>query len=83
MRFIRFARSVNEQNMTAYQHGESIYYQAFCDINIGEELLVWYSDCYDKYLEIPVNLKRVEGIISLKRLDEVFDCCSPRYLCIC
>ncbi|XP_046861509.1 putative histone-lysine N-methyltransferase PRDM6 isoform X2 [Xenia sp. Carnegie-2017] len=62
MRFIRFARSVNEQNMTAYQHGESIYYQAFCDINIGEELLVWYSDCYDKYLEIPVNLKRVEGL---------------------
>ena len=66
MRFIRCARNRNEQNMAAYQCGQNIYYRSFRDIALGEELLVWYSDSYQKHLEIPLSLKesdqaKIEG----------------------
>lgn len=54
--------------MAAYQCGQNIYYRSFCEIGVGEELLVWYSDSYLKHLEIPLSLKetdqlKIEGIV--------------------
>lgn len=54
--------------MLAYQCGQNIYYRSFRDVAVGEELLVWYSDSYQKHLEIPMTLKetdraRVEGML--------------------
>ncbi|CAB3984960.1 histone-lysine N-methyltransferase PRDM6, partial [Paramuricea clavata] len=62
MRFIRCARNRKEQNMAAYQCGQNIYYRSFCEIGVGEELLVWYSDSYLKHLEIPLSLKETDQL---------------------
>lgn len=43
--------------MAAYQCDQNIYYRSFREIIAGGELLVWYSDCYQKHLEIPMCLK--------------------------
>jgi len=34
-----------------------IYYETCRDVTYGVELLVWYGDCYDQFLGIPVSLK--------------------------
>ena len=54
--------------MAAYQCGQNIYYRSFREIAVNEELLVWYSDSYQKHLEIPLSLKEsdqanIEGTV--------------------
>jgi hypothetical protein len=34
-----------------------IYYETCRDVTYGVELLVWYGDCYDQFMGIPVALK--------------------------
>lgn len=59
--------------MAAYQCGQNIYYRSFRDIAMGEELLVWYSDSYQKHLEIPLSLKETDQVkIEGKNLFEQF-----------
>ncbi|GIY01204.1 PR domain zinc finger protein 12 [Caerostris darwini] len=43
MCFIQPARHALEQNLETFDAGSAIYYRAIKDINVGEELLVWYG----------------------------------------
>lgn len=56
MRFIQCARSIEEQNLSAFQYKDKVYYRSFKQIGIGEELLVWYDDGYLQHFGIPTGL---------------------------
>eukprot|EP00111_Clytia_hemisphaerica_P015806 TCONS_00046675-protein len=56
MRFIQCARHKGEQNLFVFQYYGSIYYRAFKDITVGEELLAWYDDKYPQYCGIPYEM---------------------------
>lgn len=53
MRFIQCARNKDEQNASAFQYQGRIYYRLLRDINIGEEILVWYDECYQQFMGVP------------------------------
>ena len=57
MRFIQCARSKDEQNLFAFQYKDSVYYRSFKDIDVGDELLVWYDDGYLQHFGIPTGLQ--------------------------
>jgi len=64
MRFIQCARHIGEQNLFVFQYYGSIYYRAFKDILVGEELLVWYDEKYSQYFGIPneiIDLSTLSG----------------------
>uniref|UniRef100_A0A8D8UET7 PR domain zinc finger protein 10 n=1 Tax=Cacopsylla melanoneura TaxID=428564 RepID=A0A8D8UET7_9HEMI len=46
MRFVRPARSVQEQNLTLHQKGNAIYFTSIKDVRVKQELRVWYSQDY-------------------------------------
>ena len=52
MRYVNCARSVNEQNVMAFQYIGEMYYRTVKKIADGEELLVYYGDEYAKVLGI-------------------------------
>lgn len=56
MRFIRSARNKQEQNLSAIQYEDNIFYRALIDIPVGTELLVWYEEKYEEYFGIPIIL---------------------------
>jgi len=57
MRFIRCARHRDEQNLYAFQYCGNIYYRAFRNIQIGQELIVWYDDKYQQHMGLPLNIQ--------------------------
>ncbi|XP_013917501.1 PREDICTED: PR domain zinc finger protein 14 [Thamnophis sirtalis] len=57
MSFVNCARFPEEQNLTALQCQGQIYYESCKEITPGQELLVWYGDCYSQFLGIPISLK--------------------------
>ena len=59
MRFIRCARHKQEQNLYLFQFKGRIFYRAFKEIAVGEELLVWYDEKYSQYMGIPTGLQEV------------------------
>ena len=44
MRYIQCAPQHSELNLQLYQHYGSLYYCAFKDIPVGQELLLWFDD---------------------------------------
>eukprot|EP00111_Clytia_hemisphaerica_P008331 TCONS_00024336-protein len=52
LRYINCSRIEEEQNLVAFQYKSQIYHRAYKDINIGDELLVWYGNEYAKELGI-------------------------------
>ena len=56
MRFIRCARHKTEQNMSVLQYGKNIYYYATRDIEVGDEMLVWYHESYYQFWGVPLML---------------------------
>ena len=73
MRFIRCARHRDEQNLYAFQYCGNIYYRAFRNISIGQELLVWYDDKYQQHMGLPLNIQDMA----------VVDPNGMIYCCIC
>ncbi|XP_052452343.1 PR domain zinc finger protein 14 isoform X2 [Carassius gibelio] len=57
MSLVKCARFPEEQNLIAVQCEGQIYYEACKEIRAGQELLVWYGDCYVQFLGIPLTLK--------------------------
>ncbi|RUS86626.1 hypothetical protein EGW08_005642, partial [Elysia chlorotica] len=58
MSYVNCARSVAEQNLIAVQDGDAIFYETCCELGPGAELLVWYSDCYEHFMGIPLGLAK-------------------------
>ncbi|XP_031706372.1 PR domain zinc finger protein 14 [Anarrhichthys ocellatus] len=57
MSSVKCARFPEEQNLIAVQVQGQIFYEACKEIRPGQELLVWYGDCYMQFLGIPLTLK--------------------------
>ncbi|KAL6097897.1 prdm14 [Pungitius sinensis] len=57
MSSVKCARFPEEQNLIAVQIQNQIFYEACKEIRPGQELLVWYGDCYMQFLGIPLTLK--------------------------
>ncbi|KAJ6664023.1 hypothetical protein lerEdw1_008977 [Lerista edwardsae] len=57
MSLVNCARFPEEQNLTALQCQGQIYYETCKEIAPGQQLLVWYGDCYLQFLGIPISLK--------------------------
>lgn len=56
MSYVNCARFPGEQNLVAVQCQGQIFYESCKEISQSQELLVWYGDCYEKFLDIPVSL---------------------------
>ncbi|XP_028289128.1 PR domain zinc finger protein 14 [Parambassis ranga] len=57
MSLVKCARFPEEQNLIAVQVEGQIFYETCKEIKQGQELLVWYGDCYMQFLGIPLTLK--------------------------
>ncbi|XP_011487192.1 PR domain zinc finger protein 14 [Oryzias latipes] len=57
MSLVKCARFPEEQNLVAVQVQGQIFYEVCKEIGPGQELLVWYGDCYTQFLGIPLTLK--------------------------
>ncbi|XP_068604334.1 PR domain zinc finger protein 14 [Brachionichthys hirsutus] len=57
MSLVKCARFPDEQNLIAVQAQGQIFYEACKEIRAGQELLVWYGDCYMQFLGIPLTLR--------------------------
>ncbi|CAI5779393.1 domain zinc finger 14 [Podarcis lilfordi] len=57
MSLVNCARFPEEQNLTALQCQGQIFYESCKEVTPGQELLVWYGDCYLQFLGIPISLK--------------------------
>lgn len=57
MSLVKCARFPEEQNLIALQSKGQIFYEACKEVQPGQELLVWYGDCYVQFLGIPLTLK--------------------------
>ncbi|XP_012665253.1 PR domain zinc finger protein 14 [Otolemur garnettii] len=60
MSYVNCARFPKEQNLVAVQCQGQIFYESCREIHKHQELLVWYGDCYEKFLDIPVSLQVTE-----------------------
>lgn len=60
MAYVNCARFPKEQNLVAVQCQGQIFYESCKEIYQNQELLVWYGDCYEKFLDIPVSLQVTE-----------------------
>ena len=55
MTFVNCARYGKEQNVVVLQEGTEIYYEVSENIDVDQELLAWYGNSFQKYMEIPIT----------------------------
>lgn len=60
MTYVNCARFPMEQNLVVVQFQGKIFYESCKEIYQNQELLVWYGDGYEKFLDIPVSLQVTE-----------------------
>ncbi|XP_048193248.1 PR domain zinc finger protein 14 [Perognathus longimembris pacificus] len=60
MSYVNCARFPKEQNLMAVQYHGQIFYESCKEVYQNQELLVWYGNCYEKFLDIPVSLHAPE-----------------------
>uniref|UniRef100_A0A8C9PLE2 PR domain zinc finger protein 14 n=1 Tax=Spermophilus dauricus TaxID=99837 RepID=A0A8C9PLE2_SPEDA len=70
MTYVNCARFPKEQNLVVIQCQGQIFYESCKEIYQNQELLVWYGDCYEKFLDIPVSLQVTEQGKSLSNPSE-------------
>ena len=51
--YVQAARDQKEQNLEAELKDGQLYYMTTRPVNVGDELLVWYSPEYSRLLAIP------------------------------
>nr|XP_013212991.2 PR domain zinc finger protein 14 [Ictidomys tridecemlineatus] len=76
MTYVNCARFPKEQNLVVIQCQGQIFYESCKEIYQNQELLVWYGDCYEKFLDIPVSLQVTEQSKSLSNPSEDSCICS-------
>lgn len=60
MNFIQCARNSLEQNLRMAQYNNNLYFVVTTDIQIGDELLVWYDqEQYSTYMGLPTGFRDV------------------------
>ncbi|XP_055459551.1 PR domain zinc finger protein 14 [Psammomys obesus] len=79
MSYVNCARFPMEQNLAAVQHQGQIFYESCKDISQNQELLVWYGSCYEKFLDIPMNLQVASE--QRKQLSEPAEESAEGYRC--
>ncbi|XP_032746504.1 PR domain zinc finger protein 14 [Rattus rattus] len=79
MSYVNCARFPEEQNLAAVQHQDQIFYESCKDIHQNQELLVWYGNCYEKFLDIPMSLQVPEQ--EGKQLSEPCEESAEGYRC--
>ncbi|XP_051021913.1 PR domain zinc finger protein 14 [Acomys russatus] len=78
MAYVNCARFPKEQNLAAVQHQGQIFYESCKEIYHNQELLVWYGNCYEKFLDIPMSLLVTE---QDKQLSEPSEESAEGYRC--
>uniref|UniRef100_A0ABI7ZBY1 PR/SET domain 15 n=1 Tax=Felis catus TaxID=9685 RepID=A0ABI7ZBY1_FELCA len=61
MMLVRPAAGPEHQNLTAYQHGDDVYFTTSRDIPPGAELRVWYAAFYAKKMDKPMLKQACSG----------------------
>ncbi|KAF6385371.1 PR/SET domain 15 [Rhinolophus ferrumequinum] len=61
MMLVRPAVQLEHQNLTAYQHGDDVYFTTSRDIPPGTELRVWYAAFYAKKMDKPMLRQACSG----------------------
>ena len=80
LRYINCAKSVESQNVTAFQSGGDIYYRTVERIRPNTELLVWYGDDYGAELGlISVSFTQSLNLITICKISHMI---TPHAFCL-